>query len=195
MSPVASSLKVGCGVRASTRVVVLLEIRLEWRSPSTVLRLVAKRSAGVEVQIIIVGSHLILALPHAPENECDAAKEQGTANAANDTTNDLLVRVAQAVAAVGVLLRGRHNGRLSFTGGDGDGLDSGNSGLGYNSIRKCCSRDGGKWPGREGDKRGLDSDGRSSGRVRVHETRLRCGGGALRLSTGGAGSRSLRWCC
>ena len=45
----ASSLKVGCGVGASTRVVVLLEVRLEWRSAGTVLRLVAKRSAGVEV--------------------------------------------------------------------------------------------------------------------------------------------------
>jgi hypothetical protein len=71
--------------------VILFEVRLEGRGTGTVLRLVAEGSAGVEVEVVVVGSDLVLALLHAPEHEGNAAQKEGTANAADHTTNDLLV--------------------------------------------------------------------------------------------------------
>lgn len=89
-----SSLEVGCRIRPSARVVVLLEIGLERRGTSAVLRFVTEGSAGVEVEIVIIGSHLVLPLLHAPEHESNAAEEQGTAYTSHDASNNLLVAVA-----------------------------------------------------------------------------------------------------
>jgi hypothetical protein len=101
--------------------VILFEVRLEGRGTGTVLRLVTQRSAGVEIEVVVVGSDLVLTLLHAPEHEGNAAKKEGTTNTAYDATNDLLVRVGEATAiAVATIL---HLGRVCVRGlpsGDGN---------------------------------------------------------------------------
>lgn len=84
-------LKVGCRIRTSTGVMILLQVGLEGRGAGAVLGLVAESCTGAERHIVIVFSHTALTLLHAPEDEGDAAEEQGTTNTADNTTNDLLV--------------------------------------------------------------------------------------------------------
>lgn len=97
---VQHSLKVGCRVWTSTGVVILLEIRLEGRGAGSILWLVAEGSAGTEGHVVVVFGDAALSLLHAPENEGDATKKEGTADASDNTTNDLFVGVAQAAAVV-----------------------------------------------------------------------------------------------
>ena len=122
----ATRLEVGSGIWTSTRVVVLLEVRLEGRGTGAVLRLVSKRSAGVEVQIIVVSCDLALALLHAPEDESNAAEKERTTDTANDTTDNLLVGVAQSTAVVAVrVLRCWWNGDFGLAGCNDSGSCAG----------------------------------------------------------------------
>lgn len=103
--PAESGLEVGRRIRSAARVVVLLEVRLEGRGAVGVLRLVTKSSAGVEVQVVVVGGDLVLALLHAPEHKCDATKKQSTADTADYSTDNALVGTAQAATVIAALLR------------------------------------------------------------------------------------------
>lgn len=95
----AFRLEIGSGVGASSRVVVLLEIGLEGRG-SCARGLVSEGSTSTGHQIIIVLGNSVLLLLHAPEDKGDTAKKKSTTNSTNDTSNDVLVGLAQAIAAV-----------------------------------------------------------------------------------------------
>jgi hypothetical protein len=140
------SLKVGSRVWPSTRVMILFEVRLERRGPGAVLRLVAERSASVEVEVVVVGSHLVLTLLHAPEHEGNATKKERTANATDDTTDDLLVGVAQA--AVAAVAAGLHFGRVGvrrLPSGNGNGAHAGGCNVRCHAIAERCADNGGEW--------------------------------------------------
>lgn len=82
--------------------------------------LVSKGGSGVEVQVVVVDSNLVLALLHAPEDESDATEKESTANATNDSTNDLLVGLTKAVSASAVsLLCAWGLGNLDLASGNG----------------------------------------------------------------------------
>lgn len=66
------------------------------------MRLVAKSSAGVEVEVVIVSSDLALTLLHTPEDEGNAAKEESAAYAADNAANDLFVGIAQAAVVIAI---------------------------------------------------------------------------------------------
>lgn len=163
---------------------VLLEVRLEWRGTSSILWLVSKSSSGVEGQVIVVDSDLVLTLPHAPEDECDATKEECTADATDDTANDLLVGLAEAVSASTSLLRCWGFGDLDATSGDGD-----RAGAGFGHLRdlaiaqsRCSSNSKGrKRCGDEGT--GPDDSTRRSHRLGRRRLRLISGAGACCGST------------
>lgn len=122
----ATHLEVRSGIWTSTRVVVLLEVRLEGRGTGAVLRLVSKRSAGVEVQVVVVSCDLALALLHAPEDESNAAEQERTTDTANDTTDNLLVGVAQSTAVAAVrVLRCWWRGDFGLAGCDDSGSGAG----------------------------------------------------------------------
>jgi len=119
--PGGAGLKVGGSVGASTGVVVLLKVRLEGGGAGTVVGLVAQCSTGVEVEVVVVGRDLVLALLHAPENKSNASQEKSAADAADHAANDLLVGVAQtAIIAAVVGLRGWWVGNAGLAGGNGD---------------------------------------------------------------------------
>jgi hypothetical protein len=119
--PAESGLEIGCRVRTPTRVVVLLEVRLEGRGTIWILGFVPKSGACVEVQVVVVGGHLVLALPHAPEDKRNASKKKGTTDAANNSTDDTLVGIAQATTVISAaLLRCWRVGKCNLTGGDGN---------------------------------------------------------------------------
>lgn len=96
----AACLEVGSSVRASTGVVILFKVRLEGRGAGAVLWLLSKRGSSVHVEVVVVGSDLALSLLHAPEDKGNTTEKESTANATDNTADDLLVRVAQATAAV-----------------------------------------------------------------------------------------------
>lgn len=144
MHPAASRLEVGSCIWTTSRVVVLLEIRLEWRGTGAILWLVSERSASVEVQVVVVSCDLALALLHAPEDESNAAEKEHTTDTANDTTDDLLVGVAESAAVVTVrVLRcwWQCDFRLASRDGNGPcalGGGSGNSPVGKSNFDDAC---------------------------------------------------------
>lgn len=97
---VQPGLEIGCRVGTSTGIVVLFEIGLEGRGAGSVLCLVAEGSAGTEGHVVVVFRDAVLPLLHAPENEGDAAQQEGATNTADNTTNHLFVGVAQAATVV-----------------------------------------------------------------------------------------------
>lgn len=59
-------------------------------------------------QIVIIFSDPPLAAPNTPTDDSNATQKDGTANTTNNTTNNLLVAVAEATATAAVaVLRGR----------------------------------------------------------------------------------------
>lgn len=106
----APRLKVCRCIGASSRTVVLVLVRGRCRA---VLGLVTEGSSSAGHEVIVVFLDTCLALLHAPEDESNAAKQQSTSDASDDTTDDLLVGVAEATIAVACLLFGR-----SFSEGD-----------------------------------------------------------------------------
>lgn len=96
----ALHLEVGSRIRASTGVVVLLEIRLEGRSTRAILLLVSegRSSSGHEVVIVLVDTRL--ALLQAPEDEGDTTKEEGTAYSTDHATNNLLVGITETASII-----------------------------------------------------------------------------------------------
>lgn len=133
------NLKVGSCIRATARVVILLEVGLEGRGTGAVLRLVAKGGASVEVQVIVISSDLVLTLLHAPEDKGNATEEESAANATDHAANDLLVGVAQAaVVAATIRLRCRWVGECLLTSGNGDISSSRGSDFDLGSVALSC---------------------------------------------------------
>jgi hypothetical protein len=133
--PAESGLEVGCRVRTSTRVVVLLEVRLEGRGTVGILGFVTKSGARVEVQVVVVGGHLVLALLHAPKDKRNASKKEGTTDTANHSTDDTLVGIAQATTVISAaILRRWRVGKCSLAGGDGNCAGACRSELDLRSI-------------------------------------------------------------
>jgi hypothetical protein len=158
------SLEVGCRVRACAGVVVLVEVRLERCGTGTVLRLVAKGSTGVEVQIVVVGSHLVLALLHAPENKGNTTEKECAADAANDTSDDLLVALAQAARVVVVGLRCWRVGKGGFASCDWDRVCACERTLDNSSITASGCDDACKGLKRSRHKSAGPNNGRRTGR-------------------------------
>jgi hypothetical protein len=126
--------------------VILIKVRLEWRGTGTILWLVAKRSASVEVEVVVVGSDLALTLLHAPEHQGNATKKECTANATNHAANNLLVGVAQAaVVAVVAVLRRRRFRVCRLTSGDGDGVCAGGCNVHLLAVAECRADSGSEW--------------------------------------------------
>lgn len=140
------ALEVGSGVGASTWVMVLLEVRLEWRS-SVVVRLVSKSSTSSGHQIIVVLGDPVLTLLHAPEDEANTTEEESTSNTTHYTANDALLVRAEATAAAILTLWRRCSDDLASDGNVGlaglslDGLLAICIGGGDNS---CNSRSRGR---------------------------------------------------
>lgn len=109
-------LKVRCRVRASARVVVLLEVGLEGSvAGAGRVRLVSKRCASVSNKIVIVVGHAVSATPDTPADDGNTAQKDGTTDAAHDTPDDLLVAVAKAAAALAIAILGQR--KLGGQGG------------------------------------------------------------------------------
>lgn len=89
-------LKIGSRVGSSTGVMVLFKIGLERRGGGTIVGLVAESSSGAQRHVIVVLGHAALALFDAPEDEGDTTQEENAADAADDTTNDFFVGIAEA---------------------------------------------------------------------------------------------------
>jgi hypothetical protein len=92
-------LEVGCRVGASTWVVVLLEVGLERCGRGGRVLLVAKSGTCAGHQIVVILTDALLTAPHAPTDESNTTKEDGTTNTTNDTANDALFSAAQSTAA------------------------------------------------------------------------------------------------
>lgn len=156
-------LEVGCCVGAAAGVVVLLEVRLEGRG-ARVGGLVAEGRAGAGHEVVVVLGDSALALLHAPEDEGDAAEEEGAADAADDAANDLLVAVAQAAAAAA----GRALGLGGVGDGGGAGAEDAGAGAGRGEQRGLAvdegAVDGGVELDRGGDERRGADDGSGPGR-------------------------------
>ena len=108
---------------------VLLEVRLEGRGTS-VGGLVAESSAGASHEVVVVLGDARLALLHTPEDKGNATEEKSTANTTNDTTDDLLVALAESTAVVAVALCLGRVGHGRLAGGDNVGAGAGRRGLG-----------------------------------------------------------------
>ena len=120
-------LEVGRCVRTAAGVVVLLEIRLEGRG-ARVGWLVAESGTGAGHEVVVVLGDAALALLHAPEDESNAAEEEGTADTTDNTADNLLVALAQTatVAAAAALgLRGVGDGCLASGSEEGAGAGAG----------------------------------------------------------------------
>jgi hypothetical protein len=155
-----ASLEVGSRVWSSTWVVVLFQIRLEWRGTSAVLGLVTKSCARVEVQVVVISSHLVLAPLHAPENKSNTAKKKCTSDTANDTTNDLLVGIAQAVTVSTIsVLRGWRISVCHFAG-KWDGIGAGGGDFLQAAIAECAGECGCEGLERRGHDIASPYDGR-----------------------------------
>jgi hypothetical protein len=157
------SLEIGCCVRTSAGVVVLLEVRLEGRGAG-VGGLVAKGSTSAGHEIVVVLGDSALALLHAPEDEGNSAEEESTTHATDDTSDDLLVVLAQTttVAAAAALgLRGVGDGCLAGCGEDSAGASA--SDLGGLAVDDSAV-DGGVDLDRGGDEgSGADDGGGATG--------------------------------
>jgi hypothetical protein len=100
-----SGLEIGCRIRSTSRVMVLLEVALERRVCSSRCGLVAKSGPGVEVEVIIVRRDALLAAPHAPAYEGNATKQKGTSYTADYSADNALLFFREAAAgAFGSLL-------------------------------------------------------------------------------------------
>lgn len=123
---------------------VLVQVGLEWGGTGAVGVLVAEGSTSVVQEVIVVGSDLALALLHAPENEGNAAQQKGTTDTAYNTTDNLLVGVAQAAAVISAaLLCIWRIGVGSLTSGNRNiaGLGDGNLDLGTVALDGGCPGD------------------------------------------------------
>jgi len=69
----------------------LVEVLLERRSSGSVLGLVAESCAGTRHEIVVVFLDTCLTLLHTPEDEGDAAEEQGAADAADNSPMTFLL--------------------------------------------------------------------------------------------------------
>lgn len=89
-------LEVCSGIWSATRVVVLLEVGVEGACRAG---LVAEGSTGASHEVgVVLGDALLLA-PHAPADDGNAAEEDGTAYAADDTADDCLLLGAEAIGS------------------------------------------------------------------------------------------------
>ena len=100
---------------------ILLKVRLEGRG-ACASGLVAKGSASAGHEVIVVFRDSALTLLHTPENKGNTAKQKSTTNTADNTTNDLLVALAQTAAvAAGTALGLGWVGHGCLTGGSNVG--------------------------------------------------------------------------
>jgi hypothetical protein len=138
--------------------VVLLEVRLERRG-TCVVSLVTKSGAGAGHEVVVVLGDAALALLHAPENKSNTAEEKSTADSTDNTTDDLLVALAQTAAAATVAVLGlRWVGHGCLAGG-GDGCARACRGdLGSLAVDDGAV-DSGVDANRSRDKRGGADDG------------------------------------
>jgi hypothetical protein len=160
-------LEVGCRVWTYTGVVVLFEVGLEGRGAR--LRLVAKSGTGTSHEIIVVLGDALLALLHAPEDKGNTAKQEGTANTTNNTTDDFLVALAQTAAAVAATFLWRGwLGVLCLSGSCADDAGAGLGDLRCLSVGVDGGDDGSVELGRGGDEgRGPDDGSGVSCRARL----------------------------
>lgn len=98
--PATIRLEVGCRIGAPTGVVVLFEVRLERRGAVDILGFISQGRASTKCHIVVIGRNIVLTLLHAPEDESDAAQEKDTTNTTDNATDNVLVGLAQAAAAV-----------------------------------------------------------------------------------------------
>lgn len=92
----ALGLEVGRCVGPSSGARVLVHVGSVGSGPWAVLRLVTKGCARTGHEVIVICLDTCLALLHAPKDKGNATEEQSTSDTSNDTTNNLLVGVADA---------------------------------------------------------------------------------------------------
>lgn len=90
-------LEIGSRIWSATRVVVLLEVRLE--GACAAVRFVAESGTCAGHQIRVVFGDALLLSPHAPAYDGNTTEKDGTTDATDNTANDGLVGGAEAAAA------------------------------------------------------------------------------------------------
>lgn len=142
---------------------VLLEVGLEGRGAG-VGGLVTESSAGASHEVVVILGDAGLALLHAPEDEGNATEEEGTANTANDTADDLLVALAKTSAVVGRALRLRGFGHGCLAGGINIGAGACGGNLGSLAVDDSAVDGGVELDGGGDEGCGADDGGGPEGR-------------------------------